>query len=156
MFPQNQYKTTVTIFTPYTDNVTGLVRYFRRVLNRCFWNADSVSVNRAGGIAAPEQVDLNIPLVFNPGYVNRAEWVNAPKLDLDNIWTLRPGTATEWTIIIKGEADFPQLEQWRNPEDMGRQLQSLRRELGAAEHRPSNVDEILFGPASMHRIVAAC
>ena len=149
MFPTGQYKDTVTLYTPYTDIQECRIKYFRRVLNRCFWNPKSITVNNAGGTAAPEQVYLHIPLAYNSGYVNRRQWNS-------DGWTLRLGTATERTIVLFGDVRYPAIEEWQDSEAMGRTLSALRREIGVMEHAPSNVDEIMYGPRSMWRVSCAC
>ena len=156
MFPSNQYNSDVTVFTPYTNAETGNIRYFRRVLSRCFWRADSAAVLRAGGTAAPEQVEFNIPLITNTGYVNRNVWVDLPPDELGGIWTIRTGGELERSIIVRGVFEYPPLEQWANSEDLGLELRTFRREHGDAEYTPTNVSEYLFGPRSMHRVAATC
>lgn len=159
MFPRNQYKDVITLFTPYIDNMTNQVRFFRKTLTRCFWNQDSIAVNRSGGTAAPIQVNLNIPLAFNPGYISRSVWVITAKMDLPNYWTIRLGADLESTIILRGDIEYPSLEKWWGIEEIGRAGSALRNfnnEFGTLAHRPSNCDEIIFGLASMHRITVAC
>lgn len=156
MFPRNQYKDTITVFTPFANAITGDVRYYRRILTRCFWNADSVEVNRTGGTAAPEQVSINIPFMLNRGYVNRGVWVNASVPDIEVIWTIRVGKDLERSILIKGDVSYPALEQWGNSEAIGRALRDFRREFGTLEHMPSDVSEYLFGPRNMWRIAVSC
>ena len=156
LFPANQYKDTVTVLTPYKDLDTGDMRYFRRVLDRCFWNADSVEINRTGGTVAPEQVTLNVPLLYNDGYVNRVVWADMPRDEVGGYYTIRTGGELEHSIILRGDVEYPQLEEWAGSEAIGRVLRDFRRVFGGLEHSPTNVSEYLFGPQSMHRIVCVC
>lgn len=150
MFPRNQYKDTITVFTPYRD--TNLVRFFRTVLYRCFWSADSIAVARKGGTAAPEKVELHIPLVFNKGYINRNDWIPST-----GQWTFRiGGDDTNRSVILQGDVSYPALEEWQNAEDLGREFLKFTREHGNALHFPCDVNELTFGPAGMWRIVVSC
>jgi len=58
--------------------------------------------------------------------------------------------------VLRGEYSFPELEDWQTEEDMGVEIARLRRSVGVAEREPKDVNEILFGPTTMHRIVVLC
>lgn len=164
IFPRNQYKWTITTLTPYMDDSTRNIRYFRRVLYRVEWKREAGAVQRSGGTAVNNQIEINVPLVHNGGakqYINAENWVLTPKLDLNNLWTFRVGGDLENTLILKGEYEAPTLEQWQNSEVMGRTLRDFRNEHIGLIRSPITVDEILYGGArrdseNMWRVSCQC
>jgi len=156
MFPLDQYRSSVTVFTPFYSGEKKAWRFYRTVLKRCFWKEDSITVTKAGGVSAPESVEINIPIMYNLSYVNRVQWAkyaNEPPLVA---WSICTGGETERSIILRGKASMPELEEWASRDAFERLIIDLRRGTGQERREPTDVNEILFGPLYMRRIIVQC
>ena len=86
---------TLTVFNKFVDPQTGIVRWYRTVLSRCFWQNQFQRLKVGQVEVKTDYVVCRIPVQNN--YLSKFEWVNKPNDTMGNYFTLDNGD-----IVIKG------------------------------------------------------
>ena len=144
MFPLNQYNSSVTIYMPrkWGNEIT----WKRHVLSNVFWDSSNTIITRRGGVAAPNQISVHVPVQSNPGYMEIGNWNK--KRGKDKGWAITIGGDLEYTLIYKGVVNIPILEEWQDIDEIGGEvLTAISR-----ANRPTTVNPVLYGPGHMHRV----
>lgn len=89
------WDTTLTLYNKYVDAQTQLIRWYRRVLENCFWKAsgDRTAINDV--VLDTSGIICRIPQ--SNFFLEKFEWVMLPNDEMDDYFTLAPED-----IIIKG------------------------------------------------------
>ena len=93
------WDTTITIYNKYEDKQTQLVRWYRHVIDKCFWKASNNKVSINDTVIDSSNILCRIPKQGN--YLEKFDWVALPNDTMEEYFTLGQGD-----IIIKGEVDF--------------------------------------------------
>lgn len=90
------WDTRITIYNKYEDKQTQLVKWYRTVLNNCFWKytGDKISV----GNTVIETNDIICRIPQNSKFLENFEWLAVPNDLMSNYFTLNSGD-----IIVKGD-----------------------------------------------------
>lgn len=90
------WDTTITIYNKYEDKQTQLIKWYRTVLNNCFWKytGDKISV----GNTVIETNDIICRIPQNSKFLENFEWLAVPNDLMQNYFTLNSGD-----IIVKGD-----------------------------------------------------
>lgn len=95
IYPQ-WWDTTVTIFNKFTDKTTQIVRWYKTVVNGCFWKNTGTYLKVDKTILQANSTTCRIR--ENANFLEKAEWQNVPNDAMSNYFTLSVGD-----IIIKGD-----------------------------------------------------
>lgn len=94
------WDTTITIFNRYQDPQTQAVKWFRTVLQNCFWkNLQNEVILGEVKIATGNSILCRIP--ENPKFIIKPEWEKKPNDEMAGYFTLGQGD-----IVIAGRVDF--------------------------------------------------
>ena len=88
---------TITVLNKYEDNSTGLITYYKTVLNNCFWKETNNEVS-VGNVKLQSNSHI-IRIPYNSSYLPPMEWLSADQKATK--FTLKQGD-----ILIKGTTDF--------------------------------------------------
>jgi len=101
-FP-NSITSDITIWVRYIDSLTNNNINVRCVLNKCFWNDDSISVFHKTGQQITNSVTLYIPLrkeITGKQFVTPEEWQAMPYDKLSDYWTFN---IRQLPLMAKGD-----------------------------------------------------
>lgn len=87
---------TVTIYNKYTDTTTKVVKWYRHVVDNCFWKNVGSKVMVGNVLLDTESITCRIPKQSD--FVEAHKWVAIPNDQKGNYFTLQPDD-----IIIVGE-----------------------------------------------------
>ncbi len=92
------WDTTLTIYNKFTDSQTNVVRWYRTVVENCFWKytGNKVKVNEV----TIETDDTICRIPQNNRFLLRHDWESIPNDQMGNYFTLGLGD-----IIVAGEVD---------------------------------------------------
>ena len=90
------WNTTVTIYNQFTDTQTDVVKWYRTVVNDCFWQLTGTTVTVGEVILDSKAITCRIPK--DDRYLDKQDWIALPNDEMGNYFTLAQGD-----IIIKGE-----------------------------------------------------
>lgn len=90
------WNTTVTIYNQFTDTQTDVVRWYRTVVNDCFWQLTGTVVTVGEVTLDSKAITCRIPK--DDRYLDKQDWIALPNDEMGNYFTLAQGD-----IIIKGE-----------------------------------------------------
>ena len=89
---------TITLYNKYTDEQTGIVKYFRHLLHDCFVKATNNKVNVGGVQLQTNDTIIRIPK--QPNYLPPYEWLKLPNDLKSQSLTLQSGD-----LIFLGDVD---------------------------------------------------
>ena len=89
---------TVTIFNKYEDSQTGIIRWYRTVLDNCFWKNEFQRLKMGDIEVKTDTIICRIPESFS--FLEKYLWVDIPNDRMSDYFTLAQGD-----IIIKGNID---------------------------------------------------
>lgn len=92
------WNTTITIYNKYTDPQTGIVTWYRKVVEGAFWKYTGNKI--AVGNTVLETKDIICRIRKDDRFQDRFSWVSLPNDVMSNYFTL-----AQEDIIVKGEVD---------------------------------------------------
>jgi len=90
------WEDTITIYNKYTDAQTNVVRWYRNVVNDCFWKLTGAQISVGDTVLDSKAITCRIPK--DSRFLEKQQWVEQPNDTKANFFTLAPGD-----IIVKGE-----------------------------------------------------
>ena len=87
---------TVTLFNKYEDEQTGLIKWYRHVLNDCFFKTTNNAINVGGVQLQTDENIIRIP--ENSNYIEPYKWVHLFEDEKKQKFTLKSGD-----LILLGE-----------------------------------------------------
>lgn len=91
------WNSTITIFNKFTDKTTQIVRWFKTVLNGCFWQNKSAYLKIDKTVVETNTTVCRIP--ENENFKEKEAWINIPNDNMNSFFTLATGD-----FIVNGEA----------------------------------------------------
>lgn len=112
---------TLTLYNKYVDPQTQLIKWYRTVLENCFWKASGDKTVINDTVIDTSGVICRIPK--NAAFLEKYEWVDVPNDEMENYFTLAPGD-----IIIKGIVDdeIDEYQKGHRATDLLAKYQDLR------------------------------
>lgn len=92
------WETTLTVYNRYIDPITNIVRWYKSVVENCFWKYTGDKVTIGETVLETNNIICRIPK--DDRFLNKYEWVALPNDEMGNYFTLGQGD-----IIIKGIVD---------------------------------------------------
>lgn len=89
---------TITLYNKYTDPLTKVVSWFRRVISDCFWDNTATMIIEGSVKVLSNDVICRVP--ESPYYKPKGEWKDLPNDRLSNYFTIGQGD-----IVVLGEVD---------------------------------------------------
>jgi len=93
------WETTVTIYNKVIDAQTDIVRWYKNVVEDCFWQLSGTEVRVGETILDSKIIVCRIPK--DDRFLEKQEWVKLPNDEMGDYFTLAQGD-----IIVKGECEF--------------------------------------------------
>lgn len=93
------WDTTITIYNKYVDAQTQVEKWYRHVIENCFWKASNNKVTVNDTIIDSSNVICRIPK--SGEYLDKPEWESLPNDKMSDYFTLGQND-----IIIKGDINF--------------------------------------------------
>lgn len=115
------WNTTVTIYNRYEDPQTQLVRWYRHIVEKCFWkySGDKVTVNNV----VLDTNNIICRIRVDKQFLEKHQWVLIPNDEMSNYFTLSQGD-----IIVKGEVDdeIDEYQSGRRSSDLKKKYKALQ------------------------------
>lgn len=92
------WDTTITLYNKYEDPQTQVIRWYRTVIEKCFWQ--NVGDKLIVGTTALDTTKLICRIPEDDRFLLRHIWVQQPNDEMANYFTLSQGD-----IIVKGEVE---------------------------------------------------
>lgn len=89
------WNTTITIYNKFEDKQTQLIKWYRTVLDNCFWKYTGDKVSVGNTILETNDIICRVP--ENNKFLEKFEWLSIPNDLMTNYFTLGNGD-----IIVKG------------------------------------------------------
>lgn len=115
------WNTTITIYNRYEDPQTQLVRWYKHVVEKCFWkySGDKVTVNNV----VLDTNNIICRIRVDKQFLEKHQWVLVPNDEMSNYFTLSQGD-----IIVKGEVDdeIDEYQSGKRSSDLKKKYKSLQ------------------------------
>lgn len=104
---------TITLYNKHEDEQTGLIRWYRRSLNNCFYKSTNNTINIGGVQLQTDDNIIRIP--EQPNYLPPYKWLQVPNDEKSQVFTLKGGD-----LIILGDVseDIDEYTQGRRSTDI--------------------------------------
>ena len=116
------WNNTITIYNKFTDKTTQIVRWYKTVLNGCFWQKTSSYLKVDKTVLQTNTTVCRIPK--NEKFKEKAEWVNIPNDSMSSFFTLSSGD-----IIVNGDVadDIDEYTAGHRSTDVIKKYEELQR-----------------------------
>ncbi len=92
------WEQTITVYNKYEDTTTRIVKWYRTVLNGCFWKHTQDKISIGETVLATDYIICRIPK--NEKFLEKYQWLSKPNDIMQEYFTLGTGD-----IIVRGEVD---------------------------------------------------
>jgi hypothetical protein len=92
------WEQTITIYNKFEDAQTQIVKWYKTVIDKCFWKYIGNKVSIGNTVLETNDIICRIPKKDN--FLEKYAWINTPNDEMSNYFTLSSGD-----IIVKGEVD---------------------------------------------------
>jgi hypothetical protein len=92
------WETTLTVYNKFEDTQTQVVKWYRTVIDNCFWKYTGNKVNVGNIVLETNDIICRIPKKDN--FLPKHKWIKVPNDEMYNYFTLGQGD-----IIVCGEVD---------------------------------------------------
>lgn len=96
----------ITIYTRWTNPISGLTKPFRRVLSNCFISDQENTIAERTGIVLSQSTFLQVFLQPDLIYIPFSEWQELAEDELDGKWSVELGTINSFIVDFVTDYDF--------------------------------------------------
>ena len=100
------WDTTITVYNKFQDTITNIIKWYRTVINNCFWKYTNNKVTINDTVLESNTICCRIP--EDSRYLEKFKWEQIPNDSMNNYFTLGVGD-----ILIKGDVD-DEIDEYKN------------------------------------------
>lgn len=115
------WDSTITVYNKYQDSQTGIIKWYRTTLTKCFWKHTQDTVSIGGTELSTDHIICRIPK--NDKFLEKYRWVEIPNDQMQDFFTLGVGD-----IVVKGVAadEIDEQEAGKRSNDFLKKYKSLQ------------------------------
>lgn len=127
----------ITLYNKYEDEQTGLIKWYRHVLQNCFYKVTDNTVNVGGMQLQTNDNIIRIPA--QPNYIAPHMWLELQDAERDNYMTLKSGD-----LIVLGvvDTDIDEYTSGKRSSDLIAKYKTI----GSVFVKSVNINDFMCGP----------